>query len=150
MTQRHFPCSAVFIVVLLALAGPRGADLSGHTAVTGQGPPLLVAAATDDATSGSAECRPPSLANCYAEDGMLDYINVVQPMIVQFFRSTYRAMPEPNQYIYVPESGPFPESACQNENGGYLQDANAYAYCPSDENIYVGQAFMWSLYHDSG
>jgi hypothetical protein len=82
----------------------------------------------------------------YTESGMLDYINVAQPMIVQFFPSSYRAMPPPRQYVFAAEAGPFVQSACQGSNGSHLQDANAYDYCPAAESIYLRQPFMWSLY----
>jgi predicted metalloprotease len=112
-----------------------------------QRPATAVAA---DRSSQSVECRPPSLANCYTEAGMLDYIKEVQPMVVQFFRSSYRSMPEPNRYLYIPETGPYPRSACQDGSGKHLQDAETYAYCSVDENIYLGQSSMWALYHESG
>jgi putative neutral zinc metallopeptidase len=150
MAWKRFLRALVAVVVILALVNLGHVDSSSPTIGVERSVPRLVAATAGSATSGSVQCRPPSLANCYTEAGMLDYINVVQPMIVQFFQSAYRSMPGPRRYVYVPEGGPFPESACQNGNGSHVQDANAYDYCSLDENIYVGQASMWSFYHDDG
>lgn len=150
MGRKRVLWAVVVMTVVVALADHGQVDSPSRTIGVERSAPRLAAVTVGGATSGSVQCRPPSLANCYTEAGMLDYINVVQPMIVQFFQSAYRSMPGPRRYIYVPESGPFPESACQDENGGHTQDANAYDYCSADENIYVGQAAMWSFYHNDG
>lgn len=93
--------------------------------------------------ASSPGCRPPSLAHCYTEASMQNYIDRVIPMIVQFFRVKYKAMPEPSHYYFIAD-GRQARSAC-----GYL-DANTYAYCPADHSVYLGQAFMWRLYNDDG
>jgi predicted metalloprotease len=80
---------------------------------------------------------------------MQGYIGRVLPMIVQFFRVKYKSMSEPSGYYFIPE-GQVMQSACQDENGGHLVDANAYEYCPVDYNIYLGQAYMWHLYDKDG
>jgi hypothetical protein len=94
-------------------------------------------------------CTPPSLAHCYTEATLQSYIDRVIPMIAQFFRAKYRAMPEPPHYYFIAE-GQRAQSSCQDEEGGYLDDANTYAYCRVDQNIYLGQAMMWHLYNEDG
>jgi predicted metalloprotease len=89
-------------------------------------------------------CHPPSLAHCYTEASIRSYVNVVLPMITQFFRAKYTKMPEPRQYVFI-ALGQQVTSSCA---GG--QDATAYDYCPADENVYLGQAFTWQLYSQDG
>lgn len=91
-----------------------------------------------------AGCHPPSLANCYTEATMQSYIDRVLPMIAQFFRAQYAAMPTPRQYYFIAE-GQQAQSACQG-----LVTGRTYAYCPGDHNVYMGQAMMWHLYSQDG
>ncbi|MGH3830964.1 MAG: neutral zinc metallopeptidase [Pseudonocardiaceae bacterium] len=120
--------------------------LSATSATASPAPASAVALAGPQAAP--AGCRPPSLAHCYTEATMHSYIDRVLPMIVQFFRVKYKAMPEPSSYYFIPE-GQQARSACQNQDGGPL-DADTYAYCPVDHNVYLGQAAMWRFYHEDG
>lgn len=93
-------------------------------------------------------CSPPSLAHCYTKATMRNYIDRVLPMVTQFFRAEYKAMPEPSHYYFIAE-GQRIRAACQNGDDDYL-DANVYAYCPADHNIYLGQAMVWRFYNEDG
>ncbi len=73
---------------------------------------------------------------------MQQYADTVLPMIVKFFQASYRAMPPPKQYIYIP-IGQQVQSACTG-----LEDDMAYAYCAADQKVYVGQQMLWKLYQD--
>lgn len=97
----------------------------------------------------SQTCTPPSLAHCYTESTMQSYIDRVLPMVVQFFRAKYKAMPEPSAYYFIAE-GQQMWSACVGSNGSRLKDATIYAYCSADHSIYLGQASMWHLYNADG
>jgi predicted metalloprotease len=95
-------------------------------------------------------CQPPSLANCYTDATMQSYIDKVLPMITQFFRAKYAAMPEPTEYYFIAH-GQQLLSACEDEGGNPgLENDETYAYCPADRNVYLGQTTMWKMYNQDG
>ncbi|HET9257157.1 MAG TPA: neutral zinc metallopeptidase [Pseudonocardiaceae bacterium] len=74
----------------------------------------------------------------------------VIPLVTQFFRAKYTAMPEPAHYYYIAE-GQQMETGCRDQNGkAGIADSTAYEYCPADYNIYLGQARLWQFYNDDG
>ncbi|MGH3709631.1 MAG: neutral zinc metallopeptidase [Pseudonocardiaceae bacterium] len=93
-------------------------------------------------------CKPPWRGHCYSKETIQNYMNDVRPMIMQFFRVKYKAMPEPSHYYFIPEHGSMP-SRCQDKDNDRFGD-NAYNYCPDDHNIYLGQMSMWQLYDKDG
>lgn len=104
---------------------------SGPTSVATSEPELLLG------------CHPPSLANCFTEATMLDYATTVRPMVEEFFTSTYEGIAPPTDYRFV-EEGTTVRSECG------AQDDTAYAYCPADGNIFLGQRQMWAFYTEDG
>lgn len=95
-------------------------------------------------------CKPPSPSHCYTKETMQRYINNVLPMVVQFFKTRYKAIPEPFHYYFIAEGQRMPMPlTCRDGNDSYFGDKD-YAYCPSDHNIYLGQVIMWQLYDEDG
>jgi predicted metalloprotease len=135
---------AVRLVLVAALCGLLVAGCSSQPFL----PPTSITTDTGSAqTTGSVgpTCRPPSLAHCYTEASMQRYIDAVLPMINKFFRAKYAHMTEPRQYIFI-AVGNQANSACAGDS----PTANTYAYCPTDQNVYLGQAEMWKLYNEDG
>ncbi len=71
------------------------------------------------------------------------YLERVLPDIREFFGAKYKSAPGPHHYYFIPEGPPI-QSYCGELN------KDAYAYCPRDSSVYLGQAFMWRLYSEVG
>jgi len=94
-------------------------------------------------TSPPSNCHPPSLENCYTAAQMKDYLdNVAIPYVDQFSQDSYAHMPLPN-YVYIPEGQTY------NSNCGAVEES-AFAYCPSNDTVYIGQKTEWWLYQNYG
>jgi predicted metalloprotease len=85
----------------------------------------------------------PSLEGCYDYDGMLDFYNDVLTLVDDFSEASYAGMPRPTfWYVYTWQTK---ATACRGPATG-----SAFAYCPADETVYVGQDQLWEFYQDSG
>lgn len=131
------------LIVLLGLCAVLVTGCGSTDIIPSQ--PAEVAVNPTTAAANTDTCRPPSMAHCYTEATMQSYINVVIPMITKFFQAEYTNMPAPRQYIFVAD-GEQANSACT----GGAQDDTAYFYCPADQNVYLGQQMMWTLYSQDG
>jgi predicted metalloprotease len=99
--------------------------------------------------TAAGACQPPSLANCFTEETMDDYFNAVIPLVEQFFDTSYSAMSHPAGYTYI-DIGMTGQMACKDTSGSTLATDEAFAYCPADGNIYIGEAAGWGYYHADG
>lgn len=94
-------------------------------------------------SAATFSCQPPSLEDCYTEDQMQAYLDKVAiPYVDKFSQDSYSHMPLP-KYTYIPEGQTF-ASKC-----GQLGET-AYAFCPSEDAIYIGQKQEWQFYRAYG
>jgi predicted metalloprotease len=134
-----------YVSAVLALMTLMFGSLGSGTAIAAPAlHPVALAKVVDARGVQPPGCNPPSLANCYTEATMQPYIDKVLPMIDQFFRTQYAAMPTPGRYYFV-SVGQHLQGACR----GTITD-QAYEYCSSDHNVYLGQAAMWRYYSQDG
>ncbi|HET9258042.1 MAG TPA: neutral zinc metallopeptidase [Pseudonocardiaceae bacterium] len=138
---------AVMVISGMVLAGYGSAAGSASASVPVSAVSTKTALVPSHATA--PECRPPSLAHCYTQATMRAYVDQVIPLVTQFFRAKYPAMPEPTHY-YIAE-GQQMKTGCLDRNGKPgIADSVAYKYCPANHNIYLGQAALWHYYNDDG
>jgi hypothetical protein len=97
----------------------------------------------------AAACQPPSLAHCFTEATMRTYLNDIIPLVERFYTATWAHPLLPRHIYYIPV-GYTARSACTGTSGDSTQDDNAYAYCPADNSVYLGQAMLWYLYSQAG
>ncbi len=122
------------LVFLVFLTGCGGSSLSNFSTT----PPRSASA-----SNPNTDCQPPSLDNCFTEDEMKVYLEKVSiPDVEQFSQDRYSRMPLP-KYVYIPEGQTF------NSQCGQL-DESTYAYCPSDDTVYIGQKTEWYFYQEYG
>jgi len=152
--------AALAALVLCTLAACGGGDsggdsdadatLRGGTSVaTSTSQPYSVVTTVPTPTSepyaGTApSCPQGSLENCFTRAEMQDLIDVFLPYVEEFFDAQYESMPVPSDYIYV-RAGESGQGSCDD---GY--DGETLAYCPADQQIYLGQSAVWSLYDSFG
>jgi predicted metalloprotease len=101
-------------------------------------------------TSAQARCVPPSLKDCYSKGGMLKYLNVIIPMVNQFFDTTWKAMGRPAAYIYIRHSYKTASSCEDTDSSSFYAFPDAYFFCGIDRKVYIGQDAVWVLYHYVG
>ncbi len=92
------------------------------------------------------------LDNCYAKAEMVDFLKVSVGLVEDFYdklNSAGQYIPRPTAVIYIPTGTESP-SGCTDGSGHYVQNDEAYAYCPIDNTIYIGQERLWSVYHELG
>lgn len=100
------------------------------------GLPATPAAATDT-------CPNNSLENCYSYAQMQQFYNAAITYVDRFFSATYQNLPRPSHYYYL-AAGTAPSTPCGPQND------RAYAYCPADHSVYLGQNQLWTFYHEAG
>lgn len=96
---------------------------------------------TGEIKSGGA-CTPcVKLKPCYdGPEEMLALTNQIIPLVNGFVSASYAQMPPPKAWRVV-TSKTATTSAC-----GELASASTYAYCPTDDTIYLGADQMWMFY----
>ena len=80
---------------------------------------------------------------------MQDYLNKIIPMVEGFYTATWAHPLMPNHIYFIPD-GQSVQSGCQDPSGNSTEDDTAYAYCPADNNVYLGQSMMWQIYNGAG
>jgi predicted metalloprotease len=143
--------AATVMILGLAACGSSAAvnsnndgQLGGNSGSVNNGSP-----ADNGSTSDNGACQPPSLAHCYTEATMQDYLSKIVPMVESFYAATWAHPLMPNQVVFIAD-GQTVQTGCQDQSGNTTQDASFYDYCASDNNIYLGQSELWSLYSEAG
>jgi predicted metalloprotease len=81
---------------------------------------------------------------------MATYFAYVLPIVDKFFQSTWPSLPLPAHVYFIPD-GAQVEAACGDpQTGSHLADETAYAFCPADGNVYIGQHMAYQLYSLAG
>jgi predicted metalloprotease len=91
----------------------------------------------------------PSLAHCFSESSIEQYLQIILPMVDKFYQNTWQAMPLPANVYFVPDGATMQET-CTDGSGNNLADDMTYAYCAADDNVYIGQKMAWDLYSQAG
>jgi predicted metalloprotease len=91
----------------------------------------------------------PSLAHCFTEGNIVQYLQIILPMVDKFYQATWQSMPLPANVYYVPD-GATTQEACTDASGSNLAGDTAYQYCPADDDVYIGQKMAWDLYNLAG
>jgi hypothetical protein len=94
-------------------------------------------------------CPSQSLRGCFTENDMVVYYEYVLPFIDPFYESTWPSVPLPAHVYFLPD-GVTMQEACEDPNGNDIADDMSYAYCPADDNVYIGQQLAWELYSEAG
>jgi predicted metalloprotease len=81
---------------------------------------------------------------------MNDYLNVIIPIVENFYRATWVNMPLPSHIYFIQVGQTIAESCTDNSGNPAAGDENSYEYCPDDNNVYIGQAMIWRLYSQDG
>lgn len=92
------------------------------------------------------------LDNCYTKAEMADFLEIAVGFIEDYYNklsSEGQYIPPPNAVVYIPTGKESP-SGCADGNGNYVQNDEAFAYCPIDSTVYVGQEQLWLFYHELG
>jgi predicted metalloprotease len=140
-------------MLVLAACGSSATGSSDNSGLGGSGGSASNGRSIDDASpidnGGQGACQPPSLAHCFTEATMQDYLNKIIPMVEDFYTATWVHPLIPN-HIYFIADGQSVQSGCQDASGNSTQDASAYDYCPADNSVYLGQSMLWQLYNGAG
>jgi Putative neutral zinc metallopeptidase len=94
-------------------------------------------------------CPTKSLRGCFSESSMATYFDFVLPIVDKFFETTWRSLPLP-AHVYFIADGARTREACLDQTGSHLADDMSYAYCPADDNVYIGQHIAYELYSLAG
>ncbi len=95
-------------------------------------------------------CHPPSLAHCFTEATMQQYLNQIIPMVEGFYTATWAHPLMPANIYFIPD-GQTMQTGCDDGSGNYATaDAGAYLYCAADNSVYLGQGMLWQLYSQAG
>jgi predicted metalloprotease len=110
-----------------------------------------IATASGTATGGLVEI--PSTASCpvqgdlegrFTGDEMPELLSCIVPTVDGWVDTVYADMPHPVAYEFVPAG------VVGATSGGCEYDDTAFQYCLDDQRVYVGEAFVWSLYDEDG
>ena len=94
-------------------------------------------------------CPTKSLRGCFSESSMATYFDFVLPIVDKFFETTWPSLPLP-AHVYFIADGAQMQEACLDQTGSHLADDMSYAYCPADDNVYIGQHIAYELYSLAG
>ena len=95
-------------------------------------------------------CPGNTLEGCFTYAEMQPYIDSVIPMIDQFLKDQYQAMPPPDHIYYV-DAGLTGETECQKSDGTpEPYDSLSFFYCPPEKAVYTGQDTLWQFYRSMG
>jgi predicted metalloprotease len=126
-----------------------GCGVLSHVDNAGRGGGSPVGGSSPGGGGSTTACHPPSLAHCFTEATMETYLNDIVPMVEGFYTSTWAHPLLPGHIYFIPD-GQSIQSGCQDSSGGDVMDDMSYAYCPADNNVYLGQAMLWQLYSQAG
>jgi hypothetical protein len=95
-------------------------------------------------------CPTKSLRGCFHESTMATYFAYVLPIVDKFFETTWQSLPLPAHVYFIPDGAQLEEACSDPDTGSHLADDTSYAYCPADDNVYIGQHVAYQLYSLAG
>lgn len=95
-------------------------------------------------------CPTSSLRGCFSESTMAAYFAYVLPIVDKFFETTWQSLPLPSHVYFIPDGAQVEEACGDPQTGSNLADDTAYAFCPADGNVYIGQHMAYQLYSLAG
>lgn len=107
---------------------------------------------------GDVPARPPpgfscparSLRGCFSEAAMAAYFAYVLPIVDKFFETTRPSLPLPAHVYLIPDGTQVQQACADPQTGSHLAGDTAYAFCPADGNVYIGQHMAYQLYSLAG
>jgi len=126
--------------------GPVGTSVASRLA---NGAFLLQQAGVTAKPPAGFNCSSKSLRGCFSESTMTTYFAYVLPIVDKFFESTWPSLKLPAHVYFIP-NGVQVSEGCTNADGSHTADETAYAFCPGDGNVYVGQHTAYQLYSLAG
>ena len=96
----------------------------------------------------SAACVSGSLDNCYTKSDMREFLDVAVQLVEGYFdelAAEGRPYPDPAAVVYIP-TGQTAFTDCSDT----VFDDTAYAYCPTDDTVFIGQETLWQFYSEFG
>lgn len=135
------------VTALTVLAGTVLAAGTGSTAGPATGRTGLPGGKAGGRTGGGAgtapSCPGGSMEGCYDRGEMQAFLNQAVTVVHRFADASLPGAPKPAGYRLI-ATGDTASTRC-----GTL-DATAYAYCPADDSVYIGQSQLWSFYSELG
>ena len=95
-------------------------------------------------------CPSKSLRGCFSESTMATYFAYVLPIVDKFFEITWQSLRLPAHVYLIPDGAQVEEACSDPQTGSHLADETAYAFCPADGNVYIGQRMAYQLYSLAG
>jgi hypothetical protein len=95
-------------------------------------------------------CPAKSLRGCFSESAMAAYFAYVLPIVDKFFETTWPSLPLPAHVYFIPDGAQVEQACGDPQTGSHLADETAYAFCPADGNVYIGQHMAYQLYSLAG
>jgi hypothetical protein len=95
-------------------------------------------------------CPTASLRGCFSESTMATYFAYVLPIVDKFFATTWQSLPLPAHVYFITDGAQLQEACGDPQTGSNLADDTSYAYCPADDNVYIGQHMAYQLYSLAG
>jgi predicted metalloprotease len=74
----------------------------------------------------------------------------VLPIVDKFFETTWQSLPLPAHVYFIPDGAQVEEACGDPQTGSHLADETSYAFCPADDNVYIGQHMAYQLYSLAG
>lgn len=110
----------------------------------------LAAVAGIPQASAADPCTNGNLDNCYTKAQMKDFLAVIDKMVLGYMDKI--GVPEDSlpTVVYVPEGEIETTECVTSSDGSHDETDEAYAYCASDNKIFIGQSQLWSFYQDYG
>jgi hypothetical protein len=158
---------AALLTLLPVLAGCAGivsaspsssAQASSSPGETGNGGATRSASGVVLLQQGDVSAKPPSgfscpsksLRGCFSESTMATYFAFVLPIVDKFFETTWHSLPLPGHVYFILDGAQVKEACGDAQNGSREADDTSYAYCPADDNVYIGQHMAYQLYSLAG
>ena len=89
------------------------------------------------------------LDNCYSKTQMKEFAGVANSFVLDYIKAIGVPDSALPKVTYIP-SGKQTASKCTDGKGNHAQADDAYAYCPVDNTVYLGQETLWEFYHGFG
>jgi Putative neutral zinc metallopeptidase len=148
-------CAGIFSTSSSSSASAQASSSQGETGGGGAAQPASGVALLQQ---GDVSAKPPpgfscttkSLRGCFSESTMAAYFAYVLPIVDKFFESTWQSLPLPAHVYFIPDGAQVEEACGDPQTGGHLADETSYAYCPADDNVYIGQHMAYQLYSLAG
>ncbi len=96
-------------------------------------------------------CPNQSLRGCFTSAGeMVTYYEYVLPFIDAFFQQTWPKLPLPDHVYFLSTGSKLHEACGDPSTNSNLADDTSYEFCPTDNDVYIGERLAFALYSQAG